>query len=153
LIGVSGLDECSPQTIWQAEHSGYVERGGPIHRRTVLLDRENLIIKITDQIVGGRMESVPARLAFHLGPSVECDLAAASAKLSWLGGGGDLELPDELRWSLHRGETNPPLGWHSSSFGKKTPTFTLIGTGRTSKGLELVTRLKILFDGERHFDN
>jgi uncharacterized heparinase superfamily protein len=153
LIRVAGLDESSPQAIWQAEHSGYVERGGHIHRRTVSLNRDNLAIKITDQIDDGRMGSVPARLAFHLGPSVECDLTATSAILLWRGGGGELELPGELRWSLHRGLTEPPLGWYSSSFGKKTPTFTLVGTGRISEGLELVTRLKILFDGERHLDN
>jgi hypothetical protein len=153
LIGVSGLDEGSPHAVWQAEHAGYVERGGPVHRRTILLDRENLIVKITDRIDDGRIDSVPARLAFHLGPSVECELAAKSARISWRGGSGDLELPDELHWSLHFGETNPPLGWYSSSFGKKTPVSTLIGTGRISKGLELVTRLKIHFDGERHLDS
>ena len=153
LIRVSGLDENSRHAIWQAEHSGYVERGGPIHRRTVQLDRENLIVKITDQIDDGRADNVPARLAFHLGPGLECDLATKSARLTWIGGGGDLDLPEELRWSLHRGEIDPPLGWYSNSFGKKTPASTLVGTGRISKGLELVTRLKIFFDGERHLDN
>jgi hypothetical protein len=149
LLNVSGLAENLPHATWQAEHSGYVERGGPVHGRTVHLDRENLIVKITDGIDDGRMDWVPARLAFHLGPSVECALAAKSAELSWRGGGGDLKLPDELDWSLHRGETNPPLGWYSSSFGKKSPASTLVGTGRISKGLKLVTRLHIFFDGER----
>jgi hypothetical protein len=152
-LNVSGLDEKSPQVLWQAEQSGYVERGGPIHRRTVILDREHLTIKITDQIDDGRHEFVPARLAFHLGPSVECDLVATSAKMSWQGGRGELELPGELRWSLHRGETDPPLGWYSGSFGQKTPAYTLIGTGLISKDLELVTRLKILFDGGRQLDS
>jgi hypothetical protein len=119
LLNVSGLDENSPQAIWQAEHSGYIERGGPIHRRTVLLDRENLTVKITDQIDDGRIESVPARLAFHLGPSVECDLVATSAKLSWQGGGGELELPGELRWSLHRGETTRRLAGTRVRLAKK----------------------------------
>ena len=153
LIKVSGLDESSPHATWQAEHSGYVERGGPIHKRTVLLDRENLIVKITDQIDDSRINPVPARLAFHLGPSVECDLAANFAKLSWRGGGGRLELPNGLSWSLHRGETNPPLGWYSSSFGTKTPTTTLIGTGNLSKEVELVTFLRIFFDNERRPDS
>jgi hypothetical protein len=92
---------------------------------------------------------VPARLAFHLGPGVECNLVAKSAKLSWKGGDGDLKLPDELDWSLHRGETNPPLGWYSSSFCRKTPATTLIGAGRIAKGSELVTRFQIVIGDER----
>jgi hypothetical protein len=69
--------------------------------------------------------------------------------LSWRGGVGNLELPDELDWAFHRGETHPPLGWYSRSFGKKVPTCTLVGTGRMSKGLQLVTRLQIVLDDER----
>jgi hypothetical protein len=149
LINVSGLGESSPHATWQAEHSGYVERGGPVHRRTVILDRGNLIVKITDRIDDGCLDWVPARLAFHLGPGVECNLVAKSAKLSWKGGDGDLKLPDELDWSLHRGETNPPLGWYSSSFCRKTPATTLIGAGRIAKGSELVTRFQIVIDDER----
>jgi hypothetical protein len=63
--------------------------------------------------------------------------------LSWPGGSGRLELPGELRWSLHCGESNPPLGWYSRSFGTKAPAYTLLGTGNLPNGSQLVTRLQI----------
>ncbi len=141
-IDVSGLDVGAPFATWRAEHSGYVERGGPVHQRTVTLDRKNRTFTIRDQVRGG-VDLVPARLAFHFGPRVRCQLASRSAKLSWPGGGAHLALSDALGWSLHRGETNPPLGWYSDSFGSKVPAFTLIGAGKVPSGSELVTELQI----------
>jgi hypothetical protein len=40
-----------------------------------------------------------------------------------------LELPPELSWTVHRGETDPPLGWYSAGFGRKEPSTTLVGSG------------------------
>lgn len=49
------------------------------------------------------------------------------------GGGGVrsavMELPPELSWIAHRGETEPPLGWYSAGFGRKEPSTTLVGSG------------------------
>ncbi|MCC6948874.1 MAG: alginate lyase family protein [Bradyrhizobiaceae bacterium] len=143
LINVSGLDEGASGATWQAEHFGYVGRGGPVHRRTVEFDRGTLTFTINDRIYDGRMNLVPARLAFHFGPSVECDLTSTGVNLSWPGGEGRFELANELSWSLHRGETNPPLGWYSKSFGTKTPAFTLVGAGNISNGVALVSRLQV----------
>ena len=65
------------------------------------------------------------RLAFHLGPDVHAELDGACALLSWPGapapGAARLELPQRLRWSLHRGETDPILGWYSSGLGGALP--------------------------------
>jgi hypothetical protein len=141
-IDVSGLDAGAPFATWRAEHSGYVERGGPVHQRTVTLERKNLTFTIRDQLRGG-VGPFPARLAFHFGPRVKCQLASRSAKLSWPGGDAHLALSDALDWSLHRGETNPPLGWYSDSFGSKVPAFTLIGAGKVPSGSELFTELQI----------
>jgi len=143
LIKTDGLDQSAPRATWQAEHDGYVERVGPVHRRTVTLDRADQLLTIVDQVIGGSAPSFPARLALHLGLEVDVRLTHVSAQLSWPGGDGVLELPDDLVWSLHRGETNPPLGWYSPAFGEKHPTFTLIGTGNIAEGMELLTRLRI----------
>ena len=143
LIEASGLDNGVPVASWQAQHSGYVDRGGPEHRRTVTLDRGTSRLKVIDEIHHSRVKLIPARLTFHLGPSVDCRLTSTFAKLSWPGGSGQIELPDALTWSLHRGENDPPLGWFSESFGRKTPAVTLVGLGNVSNGTELVTRLQI----------
>ncbi|HEX6528080.1 MAG TPA: alginate lyase family protein, partial [Streptosporangiaceae bacterium] len=115
---------------WTAEHDGYLSLDPPVvHRRSVLLDRASRLIDIVDQIEGG---SHGVRLAFHLGPEVEAELEGSRAVLSWFAasvpGSARLELPPGLRWSLHRGETDPVLGWYSPGFGRRVPAWTLLGS-------------------------
>jgi hypothetical protein len=128
---------------WTAEHDGYLPlRPAARHRRSVRLDRAARRLDIVDEIdVGGH----DLRLAFHLGPDVEAELDGAQAILSWPDAGtpgtARLELPPQLQWSLHRGETDPVLGWYSPGFGQRVPAYTLLGRGRSAPGLPLTTRL------------
>ena len=93
------------------------------------------------------------RLAFHLGPHVEAELNDGHAVLSWPGasmpGVARLELPPQLRWSLHRGETDPILGWYSRGLGQRIPAFTLLGLGQCDPGAPLTARLVFLDAGRR----
>ena len=114
----------------------------PPHRRLVRLDRATRTVEIVDEIDGG---SHDLRLAFHLGPDVRTELTGSAAFLCWRGasapGRARLALPRQLRWSLHRGETDPILGWYSCGLGRLTPTCTLIGRGRSAPHAAFVTRL------------
>jgi hypothetical protein len=56
-------------------------------------------------------------------------------------GAGRLELPGELDWSLHRGQTEPIMGWYSPGLGRRIPACTLIGQGRSAPRTPLRTRL------------
>jgi hypothetical protein len=49
-----------------------------------------------------------------------------------------------LRWSVHRGETNPILGWYSAGLGRRVPAVTLLGCGRSAPDEPLMTRLEFL---------
>ncbi|MGH3217592.1 MAG: alginate lyase family protein [Streptosporangiaceae bacterium] len=129
---------------WTAEHDGYLSLDPPaLHRRSVLLDRASRSIDIVDQIEGG---SHDLRLAFHLGPEVRAELDGSCATLGWSAdstrGVARLELPSGLEWTLHRGETNPILGWYSGHLGQRAPSFTLMGRGRPAPGVPLTTRLE-----------
>ena len=129
---------------WTAEHDGYSSLDPPAsHRRSVLLDRASRSIDIVDQIDGG---SHDLRLAFHLGPDVRVELNGSCATLRWPAasapGAARLELPISLEWTLHRGETDPILGWYSGGLGQRMPVFTLIGCGRSAPGVPLITRLE-----------
>jgi hypothetical protein len=134
---------------WTAEHDGYTSLDPSArHRRSVLLDRASRSIDIIDQIVGGDHD---IRLAFHLGPEVKAELDGECAQLSWsdpsapsAAGGARLELPSALRWTLHRGETEPILGWYSPGLGRRLPAFTLLGCGRCAPGAPLATRLEFI---------
>jgi Heparinase II/III-like protein/Heparinase II/III N-terminus len=129
---------------WTAEHDGYSSLHPPaLHRRSVLLDRASRSIDIVDQIERG---SHDLRLAFHLGPDVRVQLNESCATLRWptasAPGAARLELPTSLEWTLHRGETDPILGWYSGGLGQRLPAFTLIGCGRSAPGVPLITRLE-----------
>jgi hypothetical protein len=120
---------------WSGEHDGYSRRRSPVvHRRSVRLDPTDDAIHIDDEVITGR--TVDCRLAFHLGPTIEVELDGTQARLRWPADGRAhmalLTLPESLTWTLHRGETDPPLGWYSVGFGRKDPAATLVGRGTTS---------------------
>jgi hypothetical protein len=134
---------------WTAEHDGYLALHPPSrHRRTVRLDRASRTIDIVDEIHGG---CHGVRLAFHLGPDVDAEIDGERAVLRWLHASvscaARLELPQSLRWSLHRGETDPILGWYSRGLGRRVPAFTLLGRGRSAPDEPLLTRLEFLDTG------
>jgi hypothetical protein len=94
-------------------------------------------------VTGGPGHTV--RLALHLGPEVDVRLVGGTAELCWPGDAGDekavLHLPEQLRWTAHRGETDPVLGWYSPRFGERVPATTLVGSGALEHSLELRTTL------------
>ncbi|MFF0480729.1 alginate lyase family protein [Streptomyces sp. NPDC004435] len=125
---------------WCAEHDGY----RPVtHRRRVELSAEARELRVVDEVRGERGE---VRLVFHLGPAIGAELAGNRAVLTWDRDGEDrsagLDLPGELSWRAHRGETGPPLGWYSAGFGRKEPSTTLVGTGFADGVREFTTLLR-----------
>ena len=140
-----GVRDIGDAVEWSAEQDGYrVLHPSATHRRTVWLDRVSRSIDIVDEIHGGPHD---VNLAFHLGPEVEAEIDDGCSILRWprasTPGAARLELPP-LRWSLHRGETDPILGWYSPALGRRVPAVTLIGSGRSVPGESLLTRLEFL---------
>ncbi|MFE5601696.1 alginate lyase family protein [Streptomyces coelicoflavus] len=137
VLGVDASDEGVSR--WCAEHDGY---GRSAHRRRVELTAASHEVRVVDEVRGPRRA---VRLAFHLGPAVAADLVDDRAVLTWARDGEErsavLDLPGELSWRAHRGETNPPLGWYSPGFGRKEPATTLVGTGFTDGAREFTTVL------------
>ena len=132
---------------WLGEHDGYGRRDLRVtHRRAVELHAGRRSLQITDSVISSATH--PVRLHFHLGPTVEVELAGVQAALRWPARSGDgthtaeLALPAELDWTVHRGETDPPLGWYSPGFGVRVPAGVLVGCGVI--GAEsLVTTLRV----------
>ncbi|MFE9572889.1 alginate lyase family protein [Streptomyces sp. NPDC006692] len=112
---------------WCAEHDGYQNS---VHRRRVELTSVANELSVVDEVHGPPRA---VRLAFHLGPAVAADLVGNRAVLTWVrdgeGRSAVLDLPEQLHWRAHRGETDPPLGWYSAGFGRKEPATALVGTG------------------------
>ncbi len=120
---------------WSAAHDGYQSLNPPVrHCRSVRLASRLRQLEIVDRLETTGKHDL--RLAFHLGPEVDVRMVGKNAELAWP---DDLAtrcarliLPDGLSWSLHRGETDPVLGWYSPSFGVKQPAWVLIGHGTCS---------------------
>ncbi len=134
LRGLAGGED-GEVVAWSAEHDGYLSLKPPVlHRRTVRLESELRQIEIVDRIE--TMGEHSLRLAFHFGPTIDVRMVGRNAELTWSDGsssfGATLVLPVGLSWSLHRGETEPILGWYSPSFGSKLPAWALIGLAKTS---------------------
>ncbi|MFE7439779.1 alginate lyase family protein [Streptomyces chartreusis] len=124
---------------WCAEHDGYQ---GSVHRRRVELTATSRELRIVDEVRGPNRS---VRLAFHLGPAITAELVGDRAVLTWTRDGEErsavLDLPGQLSWQAHRGESDPPLGWYSAGFGRKEPATTLVGTGATDGTEGFVTVL------------
>ncbi|GGY25178.1 heparinase II/III family protein [Streptomyces djakartensis] len=124
---------------WSAEHDGYQRC---VHRRRVELTAASQELRVVDEVRGRHGPRRAVRLAFHLGPAIAADLTGSRAVLTWTRDGEDrsavLDLPGQLSWRAHRGESDPPLGWYSAGFGRKEPSTTLLGTGFTD-GTEAFT--------------
>ncbi|GHA19036.1 hypothetical protein GCM10010303_31670 [Streptomyces purpurascens] len=131
---------CGGTARWSAEHDGYQRS---VHRRRVELTAESQELRVVDEVRGDRRA---VRLAFHLGPAITADLVGNRAVLTWTRDGEDrsaaLDLPGQLSWRAHRGESDPPLGWYSAGFGRKEPTTTLVGTGFADGAEGFTTVLK-----------
>ncbi|MGH6981466.1 MAG: alginate lyase family protein [Stellaceae bacterium] len=145
-LSIDGLDD-GPVARWRARHDGYAKKkpGQPLHERIVTLDRSARRVDIVDSIAGqGRFD---VRLAYHFGPAVEARADGAGFALSWQANGrrytGRLTLPTALGWQVHRGATEPMLGWYSAAFNEKEPSTSLIGSGQLAAGDILAARLQV----------
>jgi hypothetical protein len=105
---------------------------------------ESRVLVVRDLLTARGRHDV--EMMFHLGPEVTALLDGDHALLTWSGHGAaqyaTLSLPGELVWSAYRGETDPPLGWYSPSFGRRVPSTTLVGVGTVQGTLELGTELR-----------
>ncbi|GAA2143070.1 alginate lyase family protein [Nocardioides koreensis] len=133
-----------PVQTWTAHHTGYARLDPTLrHTRTVTLDGSTRSLAILDEVTGEASHGL--RLAFHVGPEVDVRLVGAAAELSWPSERGTcaavLHLPEQLRWTAHRGEAHPVLGWYSPRFGERIPTTTLIGSGVLEESVELRSTL------------
>jgi len=132
---------------WSAEHTGYTALVPPaIHHRSVELNGERRRLEVVDRVESTGNPSL--RMAFHLGPTISVELEGNSARLNWaiLDGASHATviLPSGLRWTAHRGEVDPMLGWYSERFGVKQPATTLLGLGKCDQAnRELHTTIQL----------
>jgi hypothetical protein len=144
IVAVGGV-EGGATAEWTGEHDGYARLDPPaVHRRRVEFDRERRSLTIEDVVTCKGTH--PCRLAFHLGPGIDCQLTGAAARLVWVRGGQEwgavMRLPPSLTWELVSGRSDPPGGWYSPALGVKVPAVSLFGSGTLPGDEALVTCLE-----------
>ena len=143
LVGAMGLDSGQIASV-DAWHDGYATPDlRLIHRRRLTLDRKTRALGILDWMEGPSEAMV--RLAFHFHPDVDASLETDVIHLNWgppsQRRSAHMILPDSLAWRMHRGESDPILGWHSRAYGQREPSQSAIGVGRVAPYRLLQSRI------------
>ena len=122
-----------------AEHDGYMRLSeGVIHRRCLALEGKKL--ELTDDIQGTGVHDLEWRI--HFAPQCTVHLTEDRTIVTWQEGKLEIHLDSQLQWHLAQGQ--PEAGWYSSGFNLKQPTYTLIGSVRTSVPISFKNLINIL---------
>jgi hypothetical protein len=125
------------------EHDGYRRLPMPVtHRRTVRLNAPAGEVTIRDELTGDGEHT--AVLHLHFGEA--CTVAASADNRFTLDSpAGRIVLELDAGWEtrLVHGQEDPPLGWVSRGYHKKTPAFTLVARCTWQTRLERSLRLTI----------
>ena len=116
---------------WSAAHDGYQSLNPPCVTADRCVSRADCG-NSRSSTVSRRRESMTSDWRSTSAPTSTSGWSDKNAELTWSDG-----LVHAMRhahscriglsWSLHRGETDPVLGWYSPSFGVKQPAWALIG--------------------------
>lgn len=124
---VLSWDQKPQGAILVAEHDGYQRLSqSVVHQRRLALEGKKL--EIIDNIQGSGVHDLEWRI--HFSPQCTIDLQPDCATINCQGKQLVINLDSQLQWSLAKGESE--AGWYSSGFNLKQPTYTLIGSVRTT---------------------
>jgi len=127
---------------WAAEHDGYRRLRDPVmHQRELLLDRAQRVLTVTDRVLckGEHEVELFWHFAEHCQPVLD-----GPRGLHVEVGGRSVRFEFDGPWqqvSLHRGETDPPLGWISRRFDEKQPIWVARCRGRVRGDAQMTTRI------------
>ena len=128
-----------------ARHNGY-RNLGITHQRRLQLDKKAEVVSITDQVLMKKSQGHEITLPLHLHPLVKVEevsphhfrLLHPQARTV------EVILPEFMNCRLHRGSTDPILGWYSPSFQKKEPTQVILAACQLDHSYEFDTRIQIM---------
>lgn len=103
------------------EHDGYRRLVDPLlHRRTLQLDGDHQLLKITDELEAKGHHTI--RLAFHFSPTCTVErINKTDLRILFNNGTAVLKLDKSLIAELYYGNLDPILGWASNGYHRKCP--------------------------------
>lgn len=129
---------------FRASHDGYARLAGqPLHSREVLWSGSERRFLVRDAL-SSRSEH-QAIVAWHFDPACAVSLHGDVAVVRNGPVTVTLQAQGLLqgRWSLHLGDADGPLGWHSPGFGRRVPAPTLLWHVSVPGNLVVATTLDI----------
>ncbi len=141
---ISDIERDDEQHIVRGVHDGY-QRIGWTHKRAISLRTVEDRIHIADNLVGPGTTSLQFQL--HFAPSLKLRLAdkhtlivsrphyAVQMKIFF---------DPRLQISLHRGETQPIMGWYSAKLDEKEPSGMVLGRMQIHQSAEFSTTIELL---------
>jgi Heparinase II/III-like protein/Heparinase II/III N-terminus len=129
-----------------AEHDGYRRLNDPVmHRREILYQRADRLVRITDQIHCAAPHAIEIFWHFAGGCRLTLDGEVASATRD--GVALELRWPATLLARVVRGSVDPIQGWISQRFDQKVPGDVLVVSGTVAADWQGVSTVRISSPG------
>jgi len=121
---------CDDPVAWlvEAEHDGFLEEFGYLHRRCVERMEEG-VFTVTDRLIGnGREQAVD--IGFLFAPELTVEKSKDRWRIRDQGQAlVEIQQAGSLHGELQRGSASPKRGWHSPGFSVKVPATRLAFVG------------------------
>ncbi|MFH2067477.1 MAG: alginate lyase family protein [Pseudomonadota bacterium] len=114
-----------PWPVIEAEHSGYKDRFGCVHKRRIEWPVINRI-EITDTIAGGEIGGM--RGAFHIGSCMSALQSKNSVKINFEKLFLQVQFEADMDVQLLNGSSEPFSGWKSAVYGDCIPIYSILFT-------------------------
>ncbi len=126
------------------EHDGYRRLARPVgHRRRVSLAPGEGVVVVEDELSGTGRHAVALR--WHLGEACRLlSLEGRRCRVAFPGGLLEIDVDDRLAVESLSSREDPPAGWVSRGYHRRTPGVTLVARGEAIADVTLTTRLRIL---------
>ncbi len=137
-------DADGPVVRVRGEHDGYRRLASPVwHRRRVSLSAADGVVVVEDEIAGSGRHSVAVR--WHLAEACRVlSLAGPRCRVAFPGGHLEIEVDGRLTIECLSAREDPPAGWVSRGYHRRTRSVTLVARGEVDADVTLATRMRIL---------
>jgi len=126
-----------------AHHNGYQRLKDPVtHQRTLVLSGSTGTVEVVDELFAHNSHSLT--IFFHLAERCQVqDLGNNRFLIQAMSGKLLMVLDSCLEVAIYSGSENPPFGWVSRGYHKKTVSYTLVGTCSFRGNAQIKSRVMI----------
>lgn len=140
---IDGIERQTSQQVVRGKHDGYKSLGWN-HSRELRFSAETDYLEVSDTLEG--RGDTDLQLMLHFTPDIELKFEHEhSVVVTKENSAKKLKIvfDPRLQISIHRGQTEPILGWYSSKLDEKEPTSTLLASMALSGTVKILTSIDL----------